>query len=210
MDFLLEIGSEEIPDWMIDPALAHLEARLNDVILPLGGKVTSTLATPRRIAIQATGLTAQQADSEELVTGPPKAANEQAIAGFARKQGIDREALKVVTTARGEFFGYTKQLKGQAAVDLLSSALPALILGIPWPKAMYWTGKGGPRFIRPIRWLVCLLGDDVVPFEVACVTTGNVTTGRRPHFLGGPLRFRFFVLTIGNQTGPHPTKPCLA
>ncbi len=183
MDFLLEIGSEEIPDWMIDPALAHLEAKLNELILPLGGKVTSTLATPRRIAIQATGLTAQQADAEELVTGPPKAANEQAIAGFARKQGIDRDALKVVTTARGEFFGYTKHLKGQAAANLLSSALPALILGTPWPKAMYWTGKGGPRFIRPIRWLVCLLGDEVVPFEVAGVTTGNLTNGHRR--LGG-------------------------
>ena len=112
MDFLLEIGSEEIPDWMIDPALAHLEAKLNDLLAPLDGKVTSALATPRRLAIQATGLTAQQADSEELLTGPPKAANEQAIAGFARKQGIDRELLKVVTTARGEFYGYTKQIKG--------------------------------------------------------------------------------------------------
>ncbi len=70
-------------------------------------------------------------------------------------------------------------MKGQAAVDLLSAALPALILGIPWPKAMYWTGKGGPRFIRPIRWLACLLGDQVVPFEVAGVPTGNLTHGHR-------------------------------
>ncbi|MBY0505072.1 MAG: glycine--tRNA ligase subunit beta [Bryobacteraceae bacterium] len=183
MDFLLEIGSEEIPDWMIDPALAHLEAKLNDLLLPLGGKVTSALATPRRLAMQATGLEARQADSEELVTGPPKAANEQAIAGFAKKQGIDRDVLKVVTTARGEFFGYTKHVKGQASVDLLSAALPSLILGIPWPKAMYWTGKGGPRFIRPIRWLVCLLGESVVPFEVAGVHTGNLTNGHRK--LGG-------------------------
>ncbi len=192
MDFLLEIGSEEIPDWMIDPALVHLEAKLNELIDPLGGKVTATLATPRRIAIQATGLTAQQPDSEELVTGPPKAANEQAITGFARKQGIDRELLKVVTTARGEFFGYTKQIKGQSAVDLLSSALPGLILGIPWPKAMYWTGKGGPRFIRPIRWLVCLLGDQVVDFEVAGVHTSNLTNGHRK--LGG----KNFPVTIDN------------
>ncbi len=179
LDFLLEIGSEEIPDWMIDPALAHLEAKVNDLLAPLGGKVTSALATPRRLAIQASGLTARQADSAELVTGPPKTANEQAIAGFAKKQGVDRDSLKVVTTAKGEFFGFTKQVKGQAAVDLLSAALPGLILGIPWPKAMYWTGKGGPRFIRPIRWLVCLLGDQVVPFEVAGVPTGNLTHGHR-------------------------------
>ena len=192
MDFLLEIGSEEIPDWMIDPALAHMEAKLNELIAPLGGKVTSALATPRRLAFQATDLQAQQADSEELVTGPPKAANEQAIAGFARKQGIERDLLKVVTTARGEFFGYTKQVKGQAAVDLLSTALPALILGIPWPKAMCWTGKGGPRFIRPIRWLVCLLGDSVVPFEVAGVATGNVTNGHRK------LGAKNFPVTIDN------------
>jgi len=192
MDFLLEIGSEEIPDWMIDPAVAHMEAKLNELIAPLGGKVTSALATPRRLAFQATDLQAQQADSEELVTGPPKAANEQAIAGFARKQGIERDLLKVVTTARGEFFGYTKQVKGQAAVDLLSAALPGLILGIPWPKAMYWTGKGGPRFIRPIRWLVCLLGDSVVPFEVAGVATGNVTNGHRK------LGAKNFPVTIDN------------
>jgi glycyl-tRNA synthetase beta chain len=179
LDFLLEIGSEEIPDWMIDPALAHLEAKINELIAPLGGKVTSALATPRRLAIQATGLAARQANSEELVTGPPKAANEQAIAGFARKQGIDRDLLKVVTTARGEFFGYTKHIAGQSALELLSVALPGLILGIPWPKAMYWTGKGGPRFIRPIRWIVCLLGDQVVPFEVARVASGHTTNGHR-------------------------------
>ncbi len=179
LDFLLEIGSEEIPDWMIDPALAHLEAKLNELLAPLGGKVTSALATPRRLAVQATGLAAQQADSEELVTGPPKAANEQAVAGFARKQGIDPGALKVVTTPKGEFYGYTKQIKGQTALEILSVALPGLILGIPWPKAMYWTGKGGPRFIRPIRWLVCLLGDQVVPFEVARVATGRATQGHR-------------------------------
>ena len=179
MNFLLEIGTEEIPDGMIDPALQHLGPKLSDLIAPLGGKLTATLATPRRLTVQATGLAELQADSEELVTGPPKAANEQAVTGFARKQGIDRDLLKVVTTARGEVFGYTKQIKGQSAIDLLSAALPALILGIPWPKAMYWTGKGGPRFIRPIRWLVCLLGEQVVPFEVAGVKTGNLTNGHR-------------------------------
>ncbi len=71
-------------------------------------------------------------------------------------------------------------MAGQAAKDILAAELPGLILKIQWPKAMYWTGgKTGPRFIRPIRWLVALLGDDVVSFEVAGVVSGNVTRGHR-------------------------------
>jgi glycyl-tRNA synthetase beta chain len=85
----------------------------------------------------------------------------------------------VVATPKGEYLAYNKKVKGRATLDILAGALPELILKIYFPKTMYWTGKGGPRFIRPIRWIVALLGPRVVPFELAGVKSGNVTTGHR-------------------------------
>lgn len=178
-DFLLEIGVEEIPDWMIEPALDHLKAKIAELIAPLSGEVALAEATPRRLAIKAVNLKPREDDREELVTGPPKAANAQAVAGFAKKQGIDPSVLTIVTTAKGEFHGFTKKIEGRAAKALLATALPEIVLGIPWPKTMFWTAKGGPRFIRPLRWIVCLLGESVVPFEIAGVATGNQSGGHR-------------------------------
>jgi glycyl-tRNA synthetase beta chain len=178
-DFLLEIGVEEIPDWMIEPALDHLRSQVAELIKPLGGEISLAEATPRRLALKAVRLADREADREELVTGPPKAANAQAVAGFAKKQGIDPSALTIVTTAKGEFHGFTKKIAGREAKALLAGALPEIVLGIPWPKTMFWTAKGGPRFIRPLRWIVCLLGEDVVPFEIAGIATGNESSGHR-------------------------------
>lgn len=191
-DFLLEIGSEEIPDWMIEPALAHLKEKVAALIAPLGGTVTLAEATPRRLVLKAANLAEREADREELVTGPPKAANEQAIAGFAKKQGIDAKSLALVTTAKGEFWGFTRQIAGREAKALLAGTLPDMILAIPWPKTMFWTAKGGPRFIRPLRWVVCLLGDAVVDFEIAGIRTGNETRGHRK--LGAPA----IPVTVGD------------
>ena len=64
-------------------------------------------------------------------------------------------------------------------MDILAESLPAAILAIQWPKTMYWTGEDGPRFIRPIRWIVALLDDEVIPFEIAGVKSGNITRGHR-------------------------------
>jgi glycyl-tRNA synthetase beta chain len=179
--FLLEIGSEEIPDWMIPTALDHLVAAFTKLLVEnnLAGRVAWTDATPRRLVLKADGLPVGQQDRSETVTGPPKTAAGAAVEGFARKQGVPSDQLKLVTTTKGEFYGLEKLVRGRATSAILAEALPALILGIPWPKTMYWTGKAGPRFIRPIRWLVALLGDAVVEFEVAGVKSGNVTRGHR-------------------------------
>jgi glycyl-tRNA synthetase beta chain len=179
--FLLEIGCEEIPDWMITGALNQLQDRFQTLLdqHSLAGKVSRTDATPRRLVLWAEGLLERQADSEELLLGPPKSAGPGAAAGFAKKMGAAVEALAVQSTAKGEYFSFLKQVKGRAAADILAGALPALILGIQWPKTMYWTGKGGDRFIRPIRWIVALLGDRIVPFEIAGVQSGNLTYGHR-------------------------------
>ena len=179
--FLLEIGTEEIPDWMIGPALGNLKQSFEQILGQhrLAGGVAWVEATPRRLALMAEGLPKGQRDTTESVSGPPKAAGEAAAAAFARKFGAGTEQLQVVATAKGEYYTFTKKAPGRPTAEILAEALPGIILGIPWPKTMYWTGKGGPRFIRPIRWLVALLGAQVVSFEVAGVRSGNGTSGHR-------------------------------
>lgn len=181
LPFLLELGTEEIPDWMIQPALKQL-GELFEVSLKdhkLAGNVAWLEATPRRLVLKAEGILARQANSVELVTGPPKSAGEGAAAGFARKLGVEASALTSVDTAKGEYLVFRKKVPGRKALDILAQALPNLILKIYFPKTMYWNGKGSPRFIRPIRWLVALLGNRVVPFDLAGVKSGNLTTGHR-------------------------------
>jgi glycyl-tRNA synthetase beta chain len=187
LPFLLEIGTEEVPDWMIAPALEHLQSLFQELLDQnrLSASVIGTDATPRRLVLRAEGLPVRQADSEELVSGPPKAAAFKdgqptgAALGFARKMGVEVSALEVETTARGEYVCFRRKTAGRGTREILAAALPELILKIHFPKTMYWTGKGGPRFIRPIRWLVALLGDQIVPFEVAGVGSGDCTRGHR-------------------------------
>jgi glycyl-tRNA synthetase beta chain len=178
--FLLEIGTEEIPDWMIVPALNNLQDMFQALLDQhvLGGKVTAVDATPRRLVLRAEGLLERQADVEELVLGPPTSVGAGAAAGFAKKMGTTPDQLGTQSTAKGEYFSFAKRTQGQATGAILARELPNLILKIPWPKTMYWNDKA-TRFIRPIRWLVALLGDAVVPFEIGGVKTGNTTRGHR-------------------------------
>ncbi|MBM3794956.1 MAG: glycine--tRNA ligase subunit beta [Acidobacteria bacterium] len=180
-DFLLEIGAEEIPDWMLAPALEHLRAAFSKLLEDnkLAGKVEWVDATPRRLALLAVKLPKGQKDSVEVVMGPPKSAGEGAAQGFARKNGAGVEQLETLATPKGDYFSLKKQVAGRTTAAILAEALPALILGIPWPKSMYWLGKGTPRFIRPLRWICALLGSEVVPFEVAGVASSNRTHGHR-------------------------------
>jgi glycyl-tRNA synthetase beta chain len=185
LEFLLEIGSEEIPDWMIPAALEHLAKEFAGLCstaqLQGEGFQVETDATPRRLVLRAVGLIPRQADREEWIPGPAKSADlaSPAVAGFARKHGIDPKALESRSDGKNERWGFRKQIPGAEAAEVLAKGLPALISGIPWPKTMYWTGKGGARFIRPVRWLVAILGDQVVPFEFAGVSSGATTQGHR-------------------------------
>ena len=181
LPFLLEIGVEEIPDWMIRPALEHLRQSFAKMLAEhrLGGEVAWVDATPRRLVLRAEDLLPRQADAEEMVSGPPKSAGAGAAAGFAKKMNARVEDLGGTQTAKGEYYCYLRKQPGRAAGELLSESLPGLILGIPWPKTMYWTSKAGARFIRPIRWIVALLAGEVVPFEAAGVRSSNVSSGHR-------------------------------
>ncbi|MBM3765501.1 MAG: glycine--tRNA ligase subunit beta, partial [Acidobacteria bacterium] len=179
LPFLLEIGTEEIPDWMIPSALEFLREKFDGSDVTVDG-------TGRRLVLRAS-LEERTADKEEVVTGPPAAVQGKPLEGFCAKQGITPDALTVVETAKGKYWSFVKKTPGRAMKEILAESLPALITSIPWPKTMYWPSMGGPRFIRPIRWIVALLGNDVVEFECANVKSSNVTYGHRRLGARGPL-----------------------
>ena len=170
MNFLLEIGAEEIPHWMIPGALDQLSK------LDLLGAAPSLDATPRRLVVRASGVPERTPDREEIVKGPPISAGDKAASGFAKRQGVDPSEVQPV----GGYYELRKRIPGRRAIHILAESLPAAILGIQWPKTMYWMGgKSGPRFIRPIRWIAAFLGDQIIPFEIAGVRSANVTRGHR-------------------------------
>jgi glycyl-tRNA synthetase beta chain len=181
MNLLLEIGCEEIPDWMLSGALDYL----SDAISALAKNLRNTEApigkdaTPRRLAIRAEGLIPRQPDSEERVWGPAKTAPAPAIAGFAKKQGVTPDQLEILSDGKAEKYSYIRKTPGRATTEILAEALPQLILKTPFPKTMLWPGKGGARFIRPIRWVVALLDNQIIPFEITDVRSGNESSGHR-------------------------------
>ena len=177
LPFLLEIGTEEIPDWMIPEALENLRLLFEKLEIP--HESVTMDATPRRLVLRADGLPDRQADSEERVMGPAKSAPPKAVEGFARKQGVTPGDLAIESTAKGDYYSFLKKVPGRLTRDILAEGLPAIILQIYFPKTMYWTGKGGPRFIRPIRWIGAMLGTEIVPFELAGVRSGALTSGHR-------------------------------
>lgn len=191
-DFLLEIGCEEIPAWMIARACTDLKVILEKhfaahALLEKGS--VETFGAPRRLVAVVRGVMLRQEDRVEEVLGPPKSVAfdsvgvpTRAAESFAQKQGVAVAKLQIVATPKGDYLAVRKKILGRPAAHILAEALPRAILEIPWPKAMHWVGMSGPRFIRPIRWLVALLGGKVVPFEIAGVKSGADSAGHR--FLG--------------------------
>ena len=154
---------------MIPGALKYLSA------LELLGAAPRVDATPRRLVVQASGVPERTPDQQQTVKGPPISAGEKAAAGFAKKHGVDLSAMQ----KSGDYYELNKLVPGRGALEIFSETLPIAILGIEWPKTMYWSAKNGPRFIRPIRWIVALLDDQVIPFEIAGVPSGNISRGHR-------------------------------
>ncbi|MCC7342097.1 MAG: glycine--tRNA ligase subunit beta [Bryobacterales bacterium] len=187
LPFLLEIGTEEIPDWMIPGALEHFEKIFAELLAKhrLSHEPLELDATPRRLVLRSKGIEPVQQASESLVTGPPVSAAFKngeptpAAHAFAKKMSTDVASLRRETTPKGEYLAFTQRIEGASTASILAEALPALILSIPFPKNMVWAGKGTSRFIRPIRWIVALLGEEVVPFAIEGVQSGNRTDGHR-------------------------------
>jgi glycyl-tRNA synthetase beta chain len=187
-EFLLEIGTEEIPDWMIEPALDHLRNLLwGDLLLRSlvqEDGPAEVHGTPRRLVLYIPAVLDKQPDIEKLVTGPPRSAPQRAAESFAQKMGVPLSQIEVVSTPKGEYWGFRERQKGLQTKELLKTLVPDTVLRIHFPKTMYWTGKNGPRFIRPIRSLLALYGGRVVPFSIAGVKSGAYTFGHR--VLGKP------------------------
>jgi len=186
---LLEIGLEEIPARMIAAAEAELGRRVSELLtrerlLGPHAKVT-TYSTPRRLAVLIDGVLTSQADTEETVTGPPwKVAFKDglptpAAESFAKKAGLPVSALEKVVNAKGEYVGATVKRVGRAAAELLATELPKEVLGLYWAKNMYWRAGKPERFVRPVRWVVALLDETVVPLEIAGIAAGNASRGHR-------------------------------
>jgi len=186
-DFLIEIGCEEIPARMMDGAVRELRERVGALLererLTPSGELTG-LDTPRRLAVIAPGLPSAQPDVTEQLTGPSVQVafkNGQptpAAHAFAKKVGVDVGKLEKVTTPKGEYLGATVTRKGRTAAEILAETLPKEIAALYWPKNMYWR-KRGEVFVRPVRWLVAILDDQVVPMELFGIPAGNTSCGHR-------------------------------
>src|SRR5229473_2533373 len=186
-DFLLEIGCEEIPARMIDAASRELRERLNTLLQrerlePVGA--ISYLDSPRRLAVVASGLPAAQADVTEQVNGPSVQVAYKdgqptpAAHAFAKKVGVDVSRLERVSTAKGEYLAATVTRKGRSAGEILAESLPKEIASLYWPKNMYWRRRG-EVFVRPVRWLVAMLDEQVVPMELFGIPAGKTSRGHR-------------------------------
>lgn len=185
-DLLFEIGAEEIPAGFMPNILGQLktlaETKLNDAHLPF--ESIATYGTPRRLALIVKGLGDTSAEISERHKGPSASiaydadgnATKAAI-GFARGKGLDVADLVVED---GYIYAETKTA-GVPANDIVTDMLPQLITGLNFPKSMHW-GNLDAKFVRPVRWLVALLDEEVIPVEFATVKSGNVTRGHR--FLG--------------------------
>jgi glycyl-tRNA synthetase beta chain len=191
-DFLLEIGCEEIPARMINDAEMTLGTRVANLFARAGlwpqGEMDhsnlETLSTPRRLAVMIPDVLRVQPDRHEQVIGPPlklaQKDGQPTAAGeaFTKKIGVPWKQLKIINSAKGEYIAADIVKKGRSTAEILRDELPNEIAGIHWPKSMYWRRRG-ELFARPVRWLVAMLDDQVIPLEFLGVRAGQISRGHR-------------------------------
>ena len=191
-DFLLELRSEEIPARMQEKARTDLaalfEARLKALNLPF--ESIESYATPRRLALIVRGVAAMTAAASEERKGPRADAPAQAIEGFLRSTGLTREQLVERDDGKGgKLLFAVIDRPGIAAGSVLASAITHVVTAFPWPKSMRWGAASESteslRWVRPLQGIIALLGDKLVPVEIAGVKSASVTVGHRFHHPGG-------------------------
>ena len=194
-DLLLELRSEEIPARMQPRACADL-ARLFAEQLAFHGLTAAieTHATPRRLALIARNLPEATQTTTEERRGPRADAPAQALEGFLKSTGLTRDQLEERTDKKGSFLYAVLSKPGRPTADALAEAVPAIVRAFPWPKSMRWGAASlsteSPRWVRPLQGIVALFGEQVVPIEIAGVTSGAATLGHRFHHPG--------TITIGS------------
>jgi glycyl-tRNA synthetase beta chain len=202
LPFLWEIGCEEIPASWLVRLIAELKERVEKELSSLGlePRTVESFGTCRRLVVHVHRLADRQADRVEQLTGPPlkiardsEGAWTKAALGFASKNGIEPDALSILETPKGEYVGFEKKVKGQKTLHLLPGVMATVLRGTSFPKFMNWDaclddGKGAFPFGRPIRWMLSLYGEKVVPFEIRVLSGPPVRSGRksRGHRFLGP------------------------
>jgi glycyl-tRNA synthetase beta chain len=191
-ELLFEIGCEEIPAGMLPRAEEELKANLEKLLTAesLGeGTSVETFGGPRRLTAVVRGLRTKQADVVQEVTGPPKSVAYDSVGeptraalSFAEKQGVHLNQIYLVATPKGEYLAAKHIKPGRTSDQILSELLPRAIHDLSWPRSMTWTGLGGTRFIRPIRWIVAVFAGKPLKFSFAGIAAGDSTRGHR--FLG--------------------------
>jgi len=195
---LWEIGCEEFPAHWLPKILEQLGQQLGKELDRHGfGEVElGVYGTCRRLVVHVPKLPEKQADRREEVTGPPASmakdesgAWTKAALGFAKKNDLDPGSLKLMKTPKGEYVGFVRKVKGRTTRELLPAILAATLRSLGFPKFMNWDaelddGAGNFPFGRPVRWMLCLLGNKVVPFQIRVtgkvrVRAGNKTRGHR-------------------------------
>lgn len=216
---LLEIGCEEIPASMIAAAQQELaqgiERMLRRERLIGESSQVESFSTPRRLAVRVLDVCSRQTDVQEEVVGPSvnvaykDGAPTPAAIAFAKKSGVDVKALQTVANAKGEYVSATVRRQGQTAAEVLKVALGSEIAGISWPKSMYWRAGKPERFVRPVRWLVALLDEEVLPVEFAGVRADAISYGHRvlhgdhPVVIRNPLEYEAKLAVASVEVNPE-------
>jgi glycyl-tRNA synthetase len=187
--FLLEIGSEELPAGDLDAALEQLETAVPVLLadLRLEHGAVQILGTPRRQVVLVQQLAPRQTDRVEVVKGPPldrafdkEGRPTRAAEGFAGRYNLPVDALGSMEQGDKRYVTAEVRENGRPAGEVLAEALPDLIGGIRFAKSMRWRPGDLTTYSRPLRWLVALLGEQVIPFEYADLSSGRTSRGLRP------------------------------
>ena len=179
-DFLLELGTEELPPKLLKQLSKALENNVTDQLrdLNLAFSHVSAYATPRRLALVVNDLELQQADQVIERKGPAVNAPDQALEGFAKSCGVDKDALEQKSFGKADYYFFSKTQKGLKTTDLLQEVVDTAIKKIPITRAMRW-GDLDFHFVRPTHWLVMMLGSDVVEANIMGLASNNITRGLR-------------------------------
>ena len=179
-DFLLELGTEELPPKLLPKLSASLKDNMASELAAqkLDFSAIEAFATPRRLALLVKDLQSEQADQVVERKGPAVGAPEQAVAGFAKSCGVEADALETRTLGKADYYFFSSEQQGAKTVELLEAIVDKAIKQIPIAKPMRW-GDLDYAFVRPVHWLVMLLDGDIVPATIMGLTAGNSTRGLR-------------------------------
>lgn len=182
-DFLVELGTEELPPKALKTLSDAFTQGITSGLKEAGVSFTDvkSFASPRRLAVLISALDEKQADRDIERRGPSVKAPEKAVEGFARSCGVTTDQLETITTDKGDYFNFRNTEEGKATALLLPTLVENSLNKLPIPKRMRW-GASRVEFVRPVHWLVMLLGDDVIDCEILGLTSGRKTRGHRFHY----------------------------